>query len=112
MSKSNSKSKYKSNLADLRKTTQRTLNTENEGLRSCSNKSSNKKSSMERKNMADNETPSGKREILDVDAWMNIGGKGFFVKIDGKEYITSIDSVKALLSGEKQGVKLGMLKAD
>lgn len=73
----------------------------------------NKKTSMERKIMTeDNETPSGKREIIDVDAWMNTGGKGFFVKIDGKEYITSIESVQALLNGEKQGVKLGLLKAE
>jgi len=73
----------------------------------------NKKTSRERKSMTKDtqpETPSGRKDIVDADAWMNIGGKGFFVKIDGKEYITSIDSVKALLSGEKQGVKLGLLK--
>lgn len=52
------------------------------------------------------------KEIVEVDAWMNLGGKGFFVKIDGKEYITSIESVKALLSGDKQGVKLGLLKPE
>ena len=91
------------------KTIQQTLNADkNEGLRLYRNKSSNNKTSTERKIMADEPTP--RKEIVDADAWMNIGGKGFFVKIDGKEYITSIDSVKALLSGEKQGVKLGMLK--
>lgn len=120
MSKSNLK--YKPNLADLRKTTQLRLDTENEGLgfnpkanrRFADGKSidfPNKQTSMERKNMAE-ETPSGKRDIVDADAWMNVGGKGFFVKIDGKEYITSIESVKALLSGEKQGVKLGLLKPE
>lgn len=62
------------------------------------------KTSKERKPMA--------KEIVEVDAWMNTGGKGFFVKIDGKEYITSIESVKALLNGEKQGVKLGLLKGE
>lgn len=71
----------------------------------------NKKLSQERESMAD-EQQSDRREIVDVDAWMNTGGKGFFVKIEGKEYITSIDSVKALLNGEKQGVKLGMLKSE
>lgn len=107
----------------MTKTTQQRLNTENEGLglvfpkanqRFADGKSvdfPNKITSMERKIMTD-ETPSGKREILDVDAWMNTGGKGFFVKIEGKEYITSIESVKALLSGDKQGVKLGLLKAE
>lgn len=71
----------------------------------------NKKLSQERISMED-ESQSEKREIIDADAWMNLGGKGFFVKIDGKEYITSIDSVKALLNGEKQGVKLGLLKGE
>lgn len=82
-------------------------NDKNEGL----GFNPNKKISQERISMED-ETQSERREILDADAWMNLGGKGFFVKIDGKEYITSIDSVKALLNGDKQGVKLGLLKAE
>lgn len=107
----------------MTKTTQQTLDTENEGLGLVYPKANqrfadgktvifpNKQTSMERKIMAE-ETPSGKRPIVEADAWMNIGGKGVFVKIDGKEYITSIESVKALLSGEKQGVKLGLLQAE
>lgn len=53
---------------------------------------------------------TGRRKIVDVDAWINIGGKGFFVKIEGREYMTSIDNIQALLEGEKKGVKLGLLQ--
>lgn len=115
--------KWSYNVGVFGKTIQTTLyNYKNEGLRlyskakasrvsNCVNNSipsSNKKTSKEKKIMADDETP--KRKIIDVEAWMNTGGKGFFVKIDGKEYITSIESVQALLNGEKQGVKLGLLE--
>lgn len=101
--------KWNYNLGQFGKTTQLSLfKDENEGLGYP-----NKKTSQERKSMAEDETPSdNKKEIVDVDAWMNTGGKGFFVKIEGKEYITSIESVQALLSGEKKGVKLGLLKKD
>jgi hypothetical protein len=52
----------------------------------------------------------GKREIVEVDAWVNLGGKAVFVKIDGKSYITSRMSIEQLLNGEKKGVKLGLIK--
>lgn len=101
--------KWNYNVGQIGKTTQLSLfKDENEGLGYP-----NKKTSQERKSMAEDETPSYNRgKIVDVDAWINIGGKGVFVKIEGKEYITSIESVKALLNGEKQGVKLGLLKKD
>jgi len=54
---------------------------------------------------------SGTRSINnDVDAWLNIGGKAFFVKINGISYMTSIASVQALLNGEQKGAKLGRIE--
>jgi len=54
---------------------------------------------------------SGKRTINnEVDAWLNLGGRAFFVKIEGVSYMTSIDSVQDLLDGKKKGVKLGQIE--
>lgn len=103
---------WNNNTGVFGKTIQTTLyNYESEGLGLIY---PNKITSKERKIMTKPqiETPSGKRKIIDVEAWMNTGGKGFFVKIEGKEYITSIESVQALLNGEKQGVKLGLLEGE
>lgn len=56
---------------------------------------------------------SGNRTIdNEVDAWLNIGGKAFFVKIEGVSYMTSIDSVRDLLDGNKKGVKLGRIEEE
>lgn len=106
--------RYNYNIGQFGKTTQLTLyKDENVGLRR--NPQKNQKGDMnpmaeKKKYQKDEPETSPRKEIKDADAWLNIGGKGFFVKIDGKEYITSVDSVKALLSGEKQGVKLGLLE--
>jgi len=54
---------------------------------------------------------SGQRTIdNEVDAWLNTGGKAFFVKIEGVSYMTSIQSVQDLLEGNKKGVKLGRIE--
>lgn len=53
---------------------------------------------------------SGRSINNDVDAWLNLGGKAFFVKIDGVSYMTSIESVQDLLNGNKKGVKLGLIE--
>ncbi len=58
------------------------------------------------------EPSSVKRKIVETDNWLSLGGKAFFIKVDGKDYMTSQANIKRLLDGEIKGVKLGQLVAE
>lgn len=58
------------------------------------------------------EPSSVKRKIVETDNWLSLGGKGFFIKVDGKDYMTSQANIKRLLDGKIKGVKLGLLVAE
>lgn len=104
------------NVGIFNKTKQVTLyKHENDGLSGNLDKNKTEREyKMQKKNYTPSpkadSTPKGKFEIVDADAWVNLGGKALFVKIEGKSYITSRQSIEQLLSGEKKGVKLGLVK--